>query len=68
MVRAPALRSHHGVVPTSTLSADQIGIHCTHGFNRTGFMIVSYLVEELDVVVEDAITFFARARPPGIYK
>ena len=22
-----------------------IGIHCTHGFNRTGFLIVSYLVE-----------------------
>ena len=24
----------------------KIGVHCTHGFNRTGFMIVSYLVLE----------------------
>ena len=24
------------------------GLHCTHGFNRTGFLIVSYLVEKLD--------------------
>ncbi|VEL43749.1 unnamed protein product [Protopolystoma xenopodis] len=25
----------------------KIGVHCTHGFNRTGFMICAYLVEEL---------------------
>ena len=25
-----------------------IGIHCTHGFNRSGFLICSYLVEKLD--------------------
>lgn len=23
-----------------------IGVHCTHGFNRTGFLIISYLVEQ----------------------
>lgn len=23
------------------------GVHCTHGFNRTGFLIISYLVEQL---------------------
>lgn len=22
-----------------------IGVHCTHGYNRTGFLIISYLVE-----------------------
>jgi len=45
-----------------------IGIHCTHGFNRTGFLIVSYLVEIEDWSVEAAINTFANARPPGIYK
>lgn len=47
---------------------DMIGVHCTHGFNRTGFLIVSYLVERLDMSVEAAISVFAASRPPGIYK
>ena len=25
-----------------------IGVHCTHGFNRSGFLIISYLVEKMD--------------------
>ncbi|XP_025410811.1 mRNA-capping enzyme-like [Sipha flava] len=45
-----------------------IGVHCTHGFNRTGFMIITYLIEELHFNVTSAITHFAAARPPGIYK
>lgn len=24
------------------------GVHCTHGFNRTGFLICAYLVEKMD--------------------
>ncbi|XP_037938314.1 mRNA-capping enzyme-like [Teleopsis dalmanni] len=47
---------------------DLIGVHCTHGFNRTGFLIISYLVERLDCSVEAALSMFAVARPPGIYK
>lgn len=45
-----------------------IGIHCTHGFNRTGFLIVSYMVEKMDCAVDSALMAFAQARPPGIYK
>ncbi|VDP95303.1 unnamed protein product [Echinostoma caproni] len=45
-----------------------IGVHCTHGFNRTGFMIIAYLVEELNYGVDIAVRIFADARPPGIYK
>lgn len=45
-----------------------IGVHCTHGFNRTGFLIVSYMVEKMDCAVEAALMAFASARPPGIYK
>lgn len=45
-----------------------IGVHCTHGFNRTGFLIAAYLVEKLDWGVDAAVKEFARARSPGIYK
>ncbi|RAR09303.1 dual specificity phosphatase [Stemphylium lycopersici] len=43
-----------------------IGVHCHYGFNRTGFFLVSYLIERLGYRVEDAIDEFQRARPPGI--
>lgn len=36
------------IIDDSDLSFSFIGVHCTHGFNRTGFLIVSYLVEKLD--------------------
>ncbi|XP_046441142.1 mRNA-capping enzyme-like [Daphnia pulex] len=45
-----------------------IGVHCTHGYNRTGFLIVSYLVQAMDWSVEAAVNEFSKARPPGIYK
>ncbi|XP_053950889.1 mRNA-capping enzyme isoform X1 [Anastrepha ludens] len=47
---------------------DIVAVHCTHGFNRTGFLISSYLVERLDYSIETALAIFAEARPPGIYK
>ncbi|KAF2678850.1 hypothetical protein K458DRAFT_315926 [Lentithecium fluviatile CBS 122367] len=43
-----------------------IGVHCHYGFNRTGFFLVSYLIEKLGYRVEDAIQTFLEARPPGI--
>lgn len=45
-----------------------VGVHCTHGFNRTGFLICTYLIETFDWSPEAAVAEFARARPPGIYK
>eukprot|EP01006_Ploeotia_vitrea_P034750 TRINITY_DN65798_c5_g1_i2.p1 TRINITY_DN65798_c5_g1~~TRINITY_DN65798_c5_g1_i2.p1 ORF type:complete len:244 (+),score=9.63 TRINITY_DN65798_c5_g1_i2:21-752(+) len=45
-----------------------VGVHCTHGYNRTGFLIVSYLVEHADYTVEEALAAFTVARPPGLYK
>ncbi|KAG8124046.1 hypothetical protein E2320_019351, partial [Naja naja] len=45
-----------------------IGVHCTHGFNRTGFLICAFLVEKLDWSIEASVAFFAQARQPGIYK
>ena len=45
-----------------------IAVHCTHGFNRTGFLISSYLIETEDWSPEAAVLEFAEKRPPGIYK
>ncbi|XP_054281845.1 mRNA-capping enzyme-like [Macrosteles quadrilineatus] len=47
---------------------DIIGVHCTHGFNRTGFLLVAFMVDELNWGLDAAIQEFAKARPPGIYK
>lgn len=41
---------------------DCIAVHCTHGFNRTGFLIVSYLVEKMDCSLEIALEMFAKVR------
>ena len=43
-------------------------IHCTHGFNRTGFLICAYLIESNDWSLEAALNEFRTAREPGIYK
>ncbi|KAK4165374.1 hypothetical protein QBC43DRAFT_32724 [Cladorrhinum sp. PSN259] len=43
-----------------------IGVHCHYGFNRTGFLLVCYLVERCGYKTKDAIEAFARARPDGI--
>uniref|UniRef100_A0A914QQD2 Tyrosine specific protein phosphatases domain-containing protein n=1 Tax=Panagrolaimus davidi TaxID=227884 RepID=A0A914QQD2_9BILA len=47
---------------------DIIAVHCTHGFNRTGFLIASYLITIMGWDVEAAVLEFANARPNGIYK
>ncbi|KAK0674220.1 alkaline phosphatase [Cercophora samala] len=44
----------------------EIAVHCHYGFNRTGFLIVCYLVERLGYTVDNAIRHFAEARPNGI--
>ncbi|ELU05833.1 hypothetical protein CAPTEDRAFT_167250 [Capitella teleta] len=60
------LKVCHAFITQNPLA--KIGVHCTHGFNRTGFLIVSYLVEKLDWSVEAGVAAYAQARPPGIYK
>ncbi|BDA47945.1 mRNA-capping enzyme [Coccomyxa sp. Obi] len=42
-------------------------LHCTHGYNRTGYMVVSFMVRH-GMSVEKALRIFAEHRPPGIYK
>ncbi|KAG2765432.1 hypothetical protein Pcac1_g23013 [Phytophthora cactorum] len=45
-----------------------IAVHCTHGLNRTGYLIVTYMVKRLDYTVTDALETFTVARPPGLIK
>lgn len=45
-----------------------IGVHCTHGFNRTGFLICSFLSKILKIDPHTALARFAESRPPGIYR
>ena len=39
-----------------------VGVHCTHGLNRTGYMVCRYLIERLGWNPEDAIAAFDDAR------
>uniref|UniRef100_A0A183ESG6 TYR_PHOSPHATASE_2 domain-containing protein n=1 Tax=Gongylonema pulchrum TaxID=637853 RepID=A0A183ESG6_9BILA len=47
---------------------DIVAVHCTHGFNRTGFLIAAYLASAMDWAIDAAIHSFAQMRPHGIYK
>lgn len=47
---------------------DLIGVHCTHGFNRSGFLICAFLAQVEDFAIDAAIAHFKQLRPPGIYK
>ena len=38
----------------------------TAGFNRTGFVVCSYLCQACGLSVEQALESFAAARPPGV--
>nr|XP_043637166.1 mRNA-capping enzyme-like isoform X2 [Erigeron canadensis] len=51
-----------------TRSNKYVLVHCTHGHNRTGYMIVHYLIQSESLSVTEAISRFYEARPPGIYK
>ena len=41
-------------------------VHCTHGLNRTGYMVCAYMVHKLQYSLEHALDTFAQKRPPGV--
>ncbi|CAF0972223.1 unnamed protein product [Adineta ricciae] len=45
-----------------------IGVHCTHGLNRTGYLIVRYMIEEMNFKPEEALEAFNRARGHSMEK
>ena len=38
-------------------------VHCTHGFNRTGLVICSYLIQYENMSLTDAFKLFGSCRP-----
>ncbi|KAI9717599.1 MAG: hypothetical protein M1828_007160 [Chrysothrix sp. TS-e1954] len=60
------LREELSSCATDASRPKEVAVHCHYGFNRTGYLIVCYLVERLDWKLQDAIDEFARARSPGI--
>lgn len=50
----------------SNLPRPLVGVHCHYGYNRTGFLIVCYLIERKGFSVQDAVEEFKRKRSPGI--
>ncbi|XP_069139242.1 pre-mRNA-splicing factor 38B-like [Argopecten irradians] len=47
---------------SSSDKVDVIGVHCTHGVNRTGYMVCRYMIERLAFKPEEAIQAFNAAR------
>jgi len=48
---------------TQNASENQvIGVHCTHGLNRTGYLICRYMIEEMSIEPSEAIAMFDEAR------
>ncbi|KAL7667728.1 hypothetical protein ACOME3_010463 [Neoechinorhynchus agilis] len=43
-----------------------IAVHCTRGYNQSGFLISSYLIEKKKMKLRSAIAEFRRCRAPGI--
>ncbi|XP_011687672.1 PREDICTED: RNA/RNP complex-1-interacting phosphatase [Wasmannia auropunctata] len=39
-----------------------IGVHCTHGVNRTGYLICRYLIQQLGWEIQDSLKAFGEAR------
>jgi mRNA-capping enzyme len=43
-------------------------IHCTHGLNRTGFLLVYTLCALDGFSLAEALTTFGQVRPPGLWR
>ncbi|XP_066149875.1 RNA/RNP complex-1-interacting phosphatase homolog isoform X2 [Euwallacea fornicatus] len=43
-----------------------VGVHCTHGVNRTGFFVCRWMVDRLKINPEEAIARFNKARGHNI--
>lgn len=43
-----------------------VGIHCSYGYNRTGFVVGTYLIEAMGYTPQKALDAFAKSRAPGV--
>lgn len=51
-----------GFVGRSDNDGKLIGVHCTHGVNRTGYVVCRYMVDKLGIAPAKAIEDFQKAR------
>jgi len=47
---------------TKAIKNGCVAVHCTHGINLTGFLLVSYLVEKYKMPLQAALYEFQSAR------
>uniref|UniRef100_A0A182IRD5 Uncharacterized protein n=1 Tax=Anopheles atroparvus TaxID=41427 RepID=A0A182IRD5_ANOAO len=52
----------NGFYENASSGGKLIGVHCTHGLNRTGYLVCAYLILEQGYSSNDAITLFNRQR------
>ena len=45
-----------------------VGVHCTHGINRTGYIIVYYLCKQLGYTLDSALKAFNDSRSPHTFE
>ncbi|XP_004590833.3 RNA/RNP complex-1-interacting phosphatase [Ochotona princeps] len=55
-------RAVNGFVKENKDNDKLIGVHCTHGLNRTGYLICRYLIDVQGMRPDDAIELFNRCR------
>lgn len=55
-----------GLKGEGNLPRPLVGVHCHYGFNRTGFFVVSYLIEKKGYSIQGALEEFELKRPKGI--
>ncbi|KAH0481806.1 MAG: uncharacterized protein KVP18_003166 [Porospora cf. gigantea A] len=48
--------------------SESVGIHCTHGLNRTGFFCAAYIAVKLNLPPSEAVEKFERARGHVMYR
>jgi protein-tyrosine phosphatase len=44
-----------------------VAVHCTHGVNRTGFFVATYLVEKVGMGIKEALEAFGSARGTSLF-
>jgi protein-tyrosine phosphatase len=49
-------------IEPTLLPNEYIGVHCTHGKNRTGYMIINYMCKVKGVKFEEALAAFEESR------
>ena len=53
---------------SQTAEDEVVGMHCMHGINRSGYMVIYYLVKRFGMQLQEAIDLFEFHRQERIFK